>query len=172
MHTLIVGNQGTKRRDFVKKLLDSSGTEKAIFGYRTTMQPPNADGNMEIHIHPISSEPICSAENLVGSCKHRHATAFPEAFDSFSYLLEGIPEDGLIVIDEIGPMEEDAHQLTAAVLHCLDGDVPVLASVRDKETAYLQAVRNHPNAKCFFLGQDDEALFSEALEFFMAQLNN
>lgn len=171
MHTLIVGSHKMDRRAFLKRLLAAANVELPIYGYRTTMLEPDIEGTAEIHIHSAFGAFSFSKENLVGLCKDRKATAFPEVFESHAFLIENVPQDVIILLDEIGPMEEDAPRFKTAVLRLLDGDAPVLAAVRDNDTAYLRAVRSHPKVRCFVMGIDDEKLFAEALAFFTTQFH-
>lgn len=170
MHTLIVGNQDTKRSAFADRLLRESHGGLPVCGFQTTMGEADADGVARIYIHGAVGPRRYSEVNLVGLCQRQRATAYLDVFENHAYLLENVPSDGIILMDELGPMEEDAPRFSSAVLACLDGDTPVLAAVRDKDTPFLQRVRRHPKARCFVMGGDDEALFAEALAFFRAQL--
>lgn len=170
MHTLIVGNEDTARHSFLEKLLEKSGVSAPIGGFRTTMSEEDSEGNARIHIHPLKGSLEFCDDNMVGLCKNRRSTAYPEVFDRFSYLLENMPEEGVILMDGLGPMEGEAPRFREAVLKALDGEVPILASVRDKDTEFLRAVRNHPKARCFIMGSDDDMLFNEVLEFFEKQI--
>ena len=50
-------------------------------------------------------------------------------------------------MDELGFMESQAHDFTAAVFRTLDGPVPVLAAVKNRfDVEFLNAVRAHPAA--------------------------
>lgn len=166
MHTLIVGNEEKARHLFLERLIEKSGIPEPVCGFRTTMSDADAEGNSKIHIHALLGKMTFSDVNLVGICRDRRATVYPEVFDRFSFLLEKPPDGGIVLMDGIGPMEGEAPRFREAVLKALDGDTPVLASVRDKDTGFLRSVRNHPKARCFFMGSDDEKMFNEALEFF------
>ena len=65
-------------------------------------------------------------------------------------LLEAKP-DGILVMDELGFMEAEAKAFCEAVLRCLDGDIPVLATVRagDLGSSFLDRVRTHPKAELY-----------------------
>lgn len=170
MHTLIAGNQDTQRSAFVDRLLQESNIELPIYGFRTTFGAADSDGVSPIHIHSTTGPRLYSGENLVGFCREQRATAFLEVFENHAYLLESVHPGGIILMDELGPMEGKATRFRSAVFACLDGDIPVLASVRDKDTPFLNSVRQHPKARCFLMGGDEAALFTEALTFFKAQL--
>jgi nucleoside-triphosphatase THEP1 len=169
MHTFIVGNHTTDRSGFIRRLLRESGTTLPIHGFCTTTLTDGSEVS-RIHIHSAAGARRYSGENLVGLCQSQTATAFTDVFENHARLLEKKSGGGIILMDELGPMEGGAPRFCTAVHACLDGDTPVLAAVRDNDTEFLRSVRKHPKARCFFLGGDDEALFSEALGFFTEQL--
>ena len=70
-------------------------------------------------------------------------------------------------MDEIGFMEASSEAFCSGIFRLLDGDIPVLAAVKDKDTPFLQAVRNHPKTTCYHLTEDNrEALFQQILANF------
>ena len=72
---------------------------------------------------------------------------------------------GLIVMDELGFMEAEAEAFKQAVLHALDGDIPVLAAVKDRrDVPFLNAVSSEPKAALYTVTLENrEALFAELL---------
>ena len=57
------------------------------------------------------------------------------------------------------------------MIECLDGDCLVVAAVRDKKSPFLEAVRGHPRAKCFFMTPENaEALYVEVKAFLEEQI--
>ena len=67
---------------------------------------------------------------------------------------------GLLVMDELGFLENDAHRFQAAVLAALDGSTPVLAAVKPKDTDFLRRVRQHPHGEVFNITPESrEALY-------------
>ena len=91
--------------------------------------------------------------------------SFPEAFETFGLECLRSAPDCLILMDELGTMETEAPFFQQAVLHCLDGNKPVLATVKTKEgVAFLDAVKNHPNATVYRINEENrDALFEELL---------
>ena len=68
-------------------------------------------------------------------------------------------------------MESKEKAFCDAVLERLDGDIPILAAVKDKEIPFLNQVRNHPNCKCFFITEENrDKLVDEVLEFMKNQI--
>ncbi len=159
-HILIVGNNETDRAGIIDRLL-AQIPGVLLYGYRSVLEPAESDGRGPIYIYPVKGERLRGEDNLLGWCKEHQAQAYPDAFERNAYLIEDARPDGLLVMDEIGPMESKSPRFCAAVLAALDGDVPVLASVRDNDKPFLESVRNHPNAQRFFLTQDNaEEIFA------------
>ena len=97
-------------------------------------------------------------EHLVGTCDSRRSIRYPEAFDRLGPPL--LTSGGLLVMDELGFLENDAHLFQAAVLAALDGPVPVLAAIKPKETDFLRRVRQHPCGEVFYITPESrEALY-------------
>ena len=81
-------------------------------------------------------------------------------------LLNEAKPDGVIVMDEIGFMEIRAERFCDAVLRALEGDIPVLATVKDTElgSEFLDKVRKHPKAEVYMLTPDNrEEVLAEVL---------
>lgn len=84
-----------------------------------------------------------------------------------------VPNGHIVLLDEVGFMEASSKAFCSAVLSLLDGDIPVLAAVKDKEIPFLEQVRNHPKGKCFYITEENrDELFAEVLEFLRAQLSS
>ena len=43
----------------------------------------------------------------------------------------------------------------------MDGDIPVIAAVKEKSTPFLDQVKNHPNCKCFFINEENRDELTE-----------
>ena len=83
-------------------------------------------------------------------------------------------EDGIIVMDEIGFMEEAVPEFCSAVLNHLDGDIPVLASVKGgKQAEFIDRVLSHPKAEVFHLdGSNKEEIYDKILPYVLEWNDN
>ncbi len=59
----------------------------------------------------------------------------------------GIDERGLIVIDEVGPMELLSHRFRAVVLEALDSDRPVIGTVMRRSSPFADAIKARPDVR-------------------------
>ena len=156
MHCLIVGAPGVGKSTLLQRITEAVG--KPVYGFRTRKEKELWDpvlGN-PIYIYPAGEIPVRSKENLVGYCKDRRPVVYKEAFDRFApYLLAPIPVGSVVFMDEIGFMEATSELFCRGILRLLDGDVPVFAAVKDKNTPFLEQVRSHPKVKCFYLTEEN-----------------
>lgn len=171
IHTLIIGSHETDRAGFINRLLAELKPCPKLYGYRSVKEAADETGNAPIYIYPSVGEHRQTPENLVGWCKEQKFTVDLNAFERNAFLVEIAQPDGLLILDEIGSMESQAPRFSSAILAALDGAVPILASVRDIDIPFLDAVRNHPKAHCFILKADNvKTLFPKALAHLRAQL--
>lgn len=170
MHILIVGSDSAGKSRLIRRLLEE--VPLPVNGFLTEKEDPaSAGGAQHVYIHGTSGKHAFTRDNLVGTCTNRRSTRFPEAFDRAVPLLRDIPAGSIVLMDELGTMESDARYFCAAVLKCLDGENLVIAAVRDKKTPFLDAVRAHPRARCFFVTPEGvDALFPEVKAFLDEQL--
>ena len=123
-----------------------------------------------IFIHPFGGVHHFSEDNLVGYYINHKPYTVAGAFNRFApQLLLPIPEGSIMAFDEIGFLEAARKQdFCNAVLTRLDGDIPVIATIKDKEIPFLMQVRSHPNCRCFCLTRDNHGtLFEEVMEYLL-----
>ena len=160
-HILIVGQNGVGKSTLVQSLL--SAISLPVYGVITKKEAAGPDGFCPVYIRLLNEPKRFSDENRIGMCKEGKSIAFPEAFDRFAVRME-FPHDGVIVLDELGFLESDAHVFTESVLRILDEAPFVIAAVRDKHTPFLDAVRSHPRACVRFIDKDNrDALLRQLL---------
>lgn len=163
MHSLIVSAPGVGKSTLIRRVLQE--LNRPVFGFLTRKEKDTWDpvlGN-PIYIYPAEGPFVRTEENLVGHCKDRRPVVYKEAFDRFApRLWEAVPRGAVILMDEIGFMEATSEAFCSGIFRLLDGDIPVLAAVKDKDTPFLQAVRNHPKTTCYHLTPENrEALFQQ-----------
>lgn len=172
MHTLIVGERGVGKSTLIRRVL--AEVDRPLFGFETKKETALAteEKGSPVYIYDAGKEHTHAEENLLGWCKNKRFGTLTESFDRYApKLREPVPAGSIILLDELGFMESSSEAFCSAVLALLDGDVPVIAAVKCKDTPFLQAVRSHPNAKCFWIDeQNRDALFDEVLPFVKQQL--
>ena len=172
MHALIVGDRGVGKSTLIRRVLQE--LNRPVFGFETKKeeQPEDPIRGCPIYIYD-AGKPHCRVpENLIGYHKERDIPAITAAFDRYApNLLEPVAENAVVELDEIGFLEASAENFCHAVFHLLDGRNPVIAAVKNREHLFLDAVRNHPNARCFYItAENRDALYEEVLAFMKQQL--
>ncbi len=170
MHILIVGSNGVGKSTLIRRLLKD--VPLPVYGFLTEKEAPAPIGSAEhVYIHSVSGKRTYTQHNLVGTCTNCRSTRFPATFERAVTYLCDIPAGSIVLMDELGVMESEAHGFCAAVLECLDSDSLVIAAVRDKKSPFLVAVRAHPHSRCFFITRDNgDVLFLEVKAFMNEQL--
>jgi nucleoside-triphosphatase len=136
MKLLLTGLPGAGKSTIVRAMLSASGRDPR--GFYTAKGAPAEDGSVPVFLRPASGE---GEPRLVGRVYPDRAEGCPEAFDASAALLEGIPEGSLVVMDELGFMENRAEVFKARVLAVLAGDYDIIAVIKPRSTPFLDAVR-------------------------------
>jgi len=165
-HILIVGERHVGKSTLIRKLL--AQTSRSVCGFITKSLPADETGFHPIYIHPAAqpeADRVYTPENLIGTCDTKIHNINQSAFDTFGVeYLSGLPEDGIVVMDELGFMEASSEAFTSRVLEVLDGEIPVLAAVTTRtDIDFLNTVRAHPNALVFTLTEENRNILFDML---------
>ncbi|MEG1524206.1 MAG: nucleoside-triphosphatase [Clostridia bacterium] len=164
-HILISGDIGVGKSTLIRQLLLESG--KSCCGFLTKRLPADEHGESATYLHAASiseEDRFYTQENRIGSCNNKHCTfQCPVAFDTYGVKLLSIKPGCILLMDELGFMENDALIFQHAVLKLLDSDTPVLAAIKNKRTPFLEAVRTHRNVQVYNLTIDNRDAIRRAL---------
>ncbi len=158
---IISGDIGAGKSTLIQRLLRLNG--KSLFGFITKKCLPDETGMCKVYMHPIGQERQYSKENLIGECNAVYSIKYPEVFDTLGVRLVNCDAGGLLVMDELGFMENDAPDFQKAVLRALDNqDISVLAAAKSRDTDFLRKVKQHSGVYHFELKQETrESVFSD-----------
>ncbi|MCR5174969.1 MAG: nucleoside-triphosphatase [Oscillospiraceae bacterium] len=171
-HALIVGGQGVGKSTLIARVRRELALPEA--GIETVRETALAeDRGAPVYIYRVGCPRTRGQENLAAFVGGKGRRSFPETFDRYAaFLKEDCARAGLIVLDELGFLESDAATFCGTVLDLLDGDIPVLAAVKPKDTPFLAAVRHHPKAEIFTVDESNrDVLAGQVLAFLRGQLN-
>ena len=115
----------------------------------------DGEGLFPIYIHPAACPEArrqYGPENLIGRCDSRRSVRCTSALMTGDPGWEG---PGLLLMDELGFLERDAHRFQEAVLAALKGDQPVLAAVKNRNDLFLQAVRGVPGVRVLYITREN-----------------
>ena len=171
IHALIVGSIGVGKSTLINEVVRKTG--KKIVGYRTKKYAGTTwEGFLDpLFFHPVNEEPNFKKENLLSYSREngsmvRIAGAFNKHADE---IVDKVYADSIIVFDEMGYIEVEERQWCAANLKILDGDIPVIAAVKNKEgIKYIDAIKNHPKCRVFEITEENRnELVDEVVDFFL-----
>ena len=121
-------------------------------GFRTVSVPVSQEALIEVYLEKAWEKTPQDLSHLVGTrFGFGHFTAYPKVFDSVgASILTSVPDgSALIIMDELGVMENDAAVFRKAVFEALSGKLPVLGVIKPKHTEFLDAVRAHEHSEIF-----------------------
>lgn len=151
MKILLCGDINSGKSTLIRRLVSDIG--KAPRGYITVRMPEDESGVSHVYLYDISSPPerIEDAQTIMEIHGNNYDRR-PEYMSSIAApILEGIPAGSLVVLDEIGTLEEHEERFKKAVMNILSGPYDVLASVKAKNTDFLRAVRRHPDCELYII---------------------
>ena len=164
-HILICGKRNSGKTELFERLLASC--RMPLYGFQSCITATREDGFHEIHLFAVGDrERRPTEENLIGICNRSERTVNLPVFETLGVSLLEAKPDGILVMDELGFMEAEAPAFTDAVLRRLDGDIPILATVRagDLGSGFLDRVRRHPKAALYTVSPERaDALYGELL---------
>ena len=164
-HILICGKRNSGKTELFERLLKACRIQ--VYGFQSCITATREDGFHEIHMFAIEDrERRPTEENLIGICNRRERKVNLPVFETLGVSLLEAKPDGILVMDELGFMEAEAPAFVDAVLSRLDGDIPVLATVRagDLGSDFLDRVRMHPKAALYTVSPEKaDALYEELL---------
>lgn len=167
MHILITGAPGAGKSTLIRRVL--AELDRPVWGFETKKErgPAREGEGSPVYIHEVGKE----QRHLAGFCENRQFEVRREVFDRFGAILRTpVPEGHLVLMDELGTMESGSEEFCAAVLALLDGDAPVIAAVKYKDTPFLYAVRTHPKGRCFHITEENrEEVYREVLAILKEQ---
>lgn len=174
MHALIVGGRGVGKSTLIHRVL--AELNRPVFGFETKKEIRLEDPlrGCPIYFYDAGRPHCQTPDNLIGYHKEADAAAITAAFTRFaSRLTAPVPGSCIVEMDEIGFLEAQSVPFCRAVMELLDGNRPVIAAVKDRDLPFLEAVRSHPNARCFHITPENRnELYDEVLGFLKQQLED
>ncbi len=172
MHTLIVGERHIGKSTLIRRVLNELNV--SVCGFETKKEEHLEDPvyGSPIYIYEPGQPHYQTEENLIGYCKQQCPKPNKEVFEQFAGKFNDFPDGkDMILMDEIGFLETCSGNFCRGILSVLDGDTPVIAAVKDKDTPFLDSVRSHKNCRCFYITKENrDELAEEVLAFVRQQL--
>lgn len=172
-HILIYGERGSGKTEIIDRIIEQCSVP--VYGFCTRIVKDREDGYHEIYMYPSGkADGHMSSENYVAACNTRDRTINLEVFRTLGLEYLKAHDDGIIIMDEIGFMEEAVPEFCQAVLDALDGDIPVLASVKGgKQADFIDKVLSHPRAEVLNINSSNkEQIYDKILPYVIEWNNN
>ena len=166
-HALIVGEPGVGKSTLIGRVRAALECREDGLETRKWAELGDEVNGIPVYLRRVGRPFITDAAHCVGCVSASGRRSFPETFDAFAEEAMGsFGQAQLIILDELGFLESEAEIFRSSVLKLLDGEIPVLAAVKTKSTAFLNAVREHPAAECFELYPDNrDAQLERVLDY-------
>ena len=146
-HLFFTGSKGVGKSTLVRAAIEG----KRVGGFFTK----RVEGLLErpsVHLLRAGTADVPSAENLLFCC----GGADMQQFDKLGCgALADTAGCDVLVMDELGPHEEQAAAFRQAVLRALDGDAPIIGVLQQAESAFLRQVAAHPNVRVITVTEEN-----------------
>ena len=172
LHIVLCAPKQTGKTTLIERIMQEAMEPEAgppipIYGFQTN-RAAGSDGINRIYMFPAglsqNNKGHPDARYLGSTCGHVRDVC-TETFETYgTALIRSARPDGLLIMDEIGHLEKDARLFLQAVFDALDGDIPVLASVRYTADPidYLERVKHHPQVRLYMLTEENrDAVYAE-----------
>lgn len=171
-HIVLQGEKGAGKSTLIRKLAMEIKCTAGGYLTRAVMNPET--GYKDIFMYPAAyifdqdNQDTIARTNgkRCGITQNGVKEVYPEVFEEYgTQLIHSASKKQLIIMDEIGFMEEKSQRFQKAVLSAFDGNIPVLASVKAKNisTPFLDAVRSHENVRLIELDETNREEVYEQL---------
>lgn len=170
MHILITGKMGVGKTTLVQRLIKEM--RQPITGFVTKKVTHFGSQLSSVHIHSVTDElRLLSDANCVGRCDEAGAYAvYPNVFDTLGVKYLEDVSDSVVIMDELGFMEREAEVFKQRVLSLLDGEIPVIAVVKDREAPFLEKIKAHENVVLYHVTLENREAVYRQLSLEVKQL--
>ncbi|MDR3209657.1 MAG: nucleoside-triphosphatase [Oscillospiraceae bacterium] len=181
-HVFLSGEIQIGKSTALRRFLAQTGI--AADGFLTFFDPPFADTpdaprhlsaralyltKFDTALTPESR--ASESRHLLARVSEAEFTVLTETFETRGAdILDAAGQRRLLLMDELGAMEEGAPRFKAAVLRRLDADFPIAGVVKLRASPFLDAVRAHPNVELLTVTAENRDAIPAALAARFAHL--
>ncbi|MDR0838868.1 MAG: nucleoside-triphosphatase, partial [Oscillospiraceae bacterium] len=151
-HVFLTGEIQVGKSTAIRKFLAATGI--AADGFLSHII--TAQVGRELYLARYDTALGESDSRLAARVNYPEVEVFPEIFDLHgAELVRSAGAHALIIMDELGTMEEVAEEFKRAVFERLDGGVPILGVVKKRDSPFLDAVRAHGNVEVITVTEEN-----------------
>ncbi len=155
MHIFLTGEIQVGKSTVIRRTLEKLYIKQPV-GFTTSLRPFGPLSDKQLYLTPpyLEQPNDCFA---VAQKTTEGTFVNQERFDELGekYLSDAKEKGILILMDELGWMEQNAHGFQRAVLKTLAGDKPVLGVVQKRQNPWTNAIRAHPNVRVITVTQEN-----------------
>ena len=148
MHIFLTGDIQVGKTTVIRNFLSRSGLSADGF---MTYWESDSDGRRSLYLAPYNSDLRADKKYLIardGSQRLLRAEDMKSVFDIHGVeMLNNSGTCNVTVMDELGFLESEAYAFQNAVFERIAGDAPILGVIRSRQTAFLDALRSHPDVE-------------------------
>ena len=164
---MIIGDIGTGKTTLVHRLLSCMDDERGIYGFRTE-KVTNGDKYCDIghvYLYPAVGEKMRSQDNCIADLTgNKHYIVHHQVFETLGVkLLSDIPENSLVIMDEIGFLESQAPQFCAKIMNIINSKYTVIGIMKPYPSPLLHQIRNRSDTVIHTLTVGNRDLIYETL---------
>lgn len=164
----LTGDSGVGKTTIINQVLRETGI--AAKGFRTVRVLKNQGEAAVFYLHPCGrkglNERVIFASRETNEMMKVHPEVFDEAGVSFLNELEGAD---LVLMDELGFMENDAFLFQKKVMEVLAGELPVLGVIKERDTPFLAGIKALPDTVVFEITLENRDGFPELLKNMLSE---
>lgn len=169
MNIFLTGEINIGKTTIIQKFLETySGS---IGGFKTVRIDTDEDEFFGVYLLDIKSEGECfSKQNKVGDCfPDKSLISYEEVFETLGVeILTFVRYPSLIVMDELGKLEENAIKFQKKVHECLDSSTDVLGIIKKKHNDFLDSIRDRDDVTILTVNQENrDAMISKITELLL-----
>jgi nucleoside-triphosphatase len=143
-HVFLTGEIQVGKSTSIRRFLENTGV--AADGFISRIVP--ALGRRELYIARFDTELGETDRRLAAVMAQPRKRVFLDVFDSHGAdIVVSSGKRQLIILDELGNLEEDAPLFKDAVRRKLDGDIPALGVVKKADGAFLDSIRSRSDVE-------------------------
>ena len=168
-HLFLTGEVQVGKSTLIRRLLAAHPGWR-LGGFQTVTRWAGRQGSVYL-IPARAGMEACTADACVGlrDLDLMRPVSRPEVFDRIGPGLLSAERADLLIMDELGTMEQQAKAFCGAVLRALDGDLPVLGVIKPRSSALLDAVRAHPRVQVLTVTRENREELLKTLEDWAAE---
>lgn len=164
-HIFLTGSRQVGKSTAIQKALDAAAP--VLGGFRSLAGVRDAEGDYIHLVHADGTEALAPENRAFHrgfSGEKRRFQLYPQVFENHGVaLLQPQSHWQLILMDELGILEANCEQFHAAVLRTLDGTIPVLGVVQEREGGFLDEIRKHPNVRLIYVTEENRDQVAQEL---------